>query len=165
MRSETADTPPTLHDYLAVISRRLSLVIPIMVIVPALLVIATAQRDHPYAATAKVLLRKGSQQQGGAPAALRAANTQAALAAAPKVAEQALEAADVHDLRPLDLVERTEINPSPNADMLQFRVTDPQPARAMALASEFAREFTAFKRRIDTASVARAQEAVRAELD
>jgi capsular exopolysaccharide synthesis family protein len=165
MRSETPDTPPTLHDYLGVISRRMGLVIPIVLIVPTVLVMVASQRDHPYAATSKVLLRKGSQTQGGAPAALRAANTQAALAAAPKVAKDALQAAGVRGLRPLDLVERTEIKPSPNTDMLQFQVTDPDPRRATTLATEFARAFTAFKRKIDTASVTRAQEAVRAQLE
>src|SRR3954469_86544 len=120
MRSETPDTPPTLHDYLGVISRRLGLVLPLVLLVPGLLLVAASQREHPYAATAKVLLRKGSQQQGGAPAALRAAHTQAALAAAQRVAGQALQAAGVRNLRPLDLVERTEIKPSPNTDMLQF---------------------------------------------
>src|SRR4051812_3555798 len=103
MRPETPDTPPTLHDYLGVINRRLGLVIPIVLIVPIVLVMVASQRDHPYAATSKVLLRKGSQTQGGAPAALRAANTQAALAAAPKVAEDALRRAGVHRLRPLAL--------------------------------------------------------------
>jgi capsular exopolysaccharide synthesis family protein len=165
MRPETPDTPPTLHDYLGVISRRLGVVIPIVLLVPALLLVVGSQRDHPYAATAKVLLRKGSQQQGGAPAALRAANTQAALAAAPRVAKDALSEAGVHGVGPLDLVQRTEIKASPNTDMLQFQVTDPDPARAVALATEFARAFTAFKRKIDTASVTRAQAAVRTELD
>jgi succinoglycan biosynthesis transport protein ExoP len=165
MRSETPDTPPTLHDYLAVVSRRMPIVIPIMVIVPLALVLVATQRDHPYAATSKVLLRKGSQTQGGAPAALRAANTQAALAAAPTVAAQALQAAGVRNRPALDLVRSTSIKPTPNTDLLQFRVTDPDPSRAMRLATEFARAFTIYKRKLDTASVARARASVRGELE
>jgi polysaccharide biosynthesis transport protein len=165
MPDEThADRPPTLHDYLGVLRRRVWIALPLAVLVPLALVLATTERDRPYAATAEVLLRKGSQTEGGAPAALRAATTQSALAEVPTVAARALTTARIVDRDLEGFLKASTITPSRDSDMLEFRVTDPDPQHAATLATELARAYTTFTREIDSASVERARAGVKAEI-
>src|SRR5215212_4519176 len=97
----------TLRGYLGVIKRRAIIIALVAFGVQGLLIAMTLGSTDRYAASAGVLLRKGSQVQGGAPAALRAAKTQADLAGVPAVAERALHAAKVSGRTPQDLLKNS----------------------------------------------------------
>jgi len=153
-------SPPTLRDYLSVIRRRAWIIVPLVVCLPVAMIAIAAQSPHRYAASAEVLLRKGSQTQGGAPAALRAAKTEAQLARARTVAGRALTAAKVGGRTPQDLLANSSVTPTADADILQFRVVDSDPRRAATLATAYARGYTTYRRELDTAALARARDSV-----
>lgn len=156
--------PPTLRDYLGVLTRRRWLIGAVIALMLGGLVAISARSPHRYAASAEVLLRKGSQTQGGAPGALRAAKTEADLARVPTVAERALSFAKVRDLRPQDLLRNSTVTPGTDTDILAFRVVDSSPQRAEALATAYARGYTSYRRQLDVAALARARASVTAEL-
>jgi hypothetical protein len=52
------------------------------------------------------------------------------------------------------LLANSSVSADPTADLLTFSVTDPDPAVAQKLATTYAREFTLYRRRLDTSALA-----------
>jgi Mrp family chromosome partitioning ATPase len=64
-----------------------------------------------------------------------------------------------------DFLARSSVTPQLNSDLLVFSVTDPDPELSVKLASAYAREFTTYKQRLDTASLGKALSDVRQRID
>jgi succinoglycan biosynthesis transport protein ExoP len=94
----------------------------------------------------------------------RVAQTQADLARVPTVAQKTLASLGLTKRTPDELLSRSSVSASSSADLLTFRVTDPDRALAAALATAYARQYTAYRLQLDTASLARARRQVSTQL-
>jgi len=162
----------TLRHYLHVVARRKWPILLALVLVPATAVYLSTRQQKLYQATAEVLLSSqnlaaaltGTQDPNLSQPADRTAQTQADLARVPAVAARTLRAARVQGRTPGDLLAHSSVAAKPNSNLLDFQVTDPSPVVAKRLTTEYARQFTAFRRELDTASVLRARREVQARL-
>jgi capsular exopolysaccharide synthesis family protein len=164
MGSGSRDDSAPLRGYVRLIGRRKWVVLLAAVLAPVAALLFSLQQSHLYSASAEVLV---SQQNLGAsltgvPETLasqdpvRFAQTQADLARVPEIAERTLRAAHVRTRTPGEFLAASSVSPKENADILEFTVTDPSPALAVRLATEYAHQFKVYRRQLDTASVRRA---------
>jgi succinoglycan biosynthesis transport protein ExoP len=158
----------SLRDYLRVLLRHRVLVIVAAVAAPAAAVVISLQQTPRYEASAEVLLSRenlasmltGTTDPTVYQQADRVAETQAQLARVPIVAQRTLDAAGVKDRTAEQLLENSKVTAATNADLLEFAVTDEDPATAVKLASGYARQFTRYRLELDTAAIARARSEV-----
>ncbi len=151
----------TLHDYLRVLRRRKWIILTAIIVVPAVAVAMSMRQQALYQSTAEVLLTNkdisagltGVSGSSVFQTSERIAQTQADLATTPTVARRALASAGIDDMSPYQLLGAVSVQPRADADLLDFTVTSPIPARAVKLATAFAREFTIYKNQLDTAAV------------
>lgn len=161
-----------LRDYLRVARRRKWIILQAVVLVPAAAVLLSLGQVPLYEASAEVLLSRqnlatsltGTPDPTASLQAERVAQTQAELAHVPTVAARTLTAAKVSGRTPEQLLERSEVSAKQNADLLEFRVTDSSPALAVLLANEYARQYTNYRRELDTTGIKRAAGEVRARI-
>ena len=133
----------TLVEFVAVLRRRLAIVLGFAILVPVAAGVATSLQTPQFAASADVLLSRQDLTSALTGASTspewdnpdRYLNTQALLAQLPQVASQALARARVRDRSAADLLAATDVAPVQNADLLTFRVTDPNRATAVSLAT------------------------------
>ncbi len=118
------------------------------------------RRQPVYQATARVLLNSQDLVASSligveAPPrdTARYAVTQAQLAVTPTVVRRALDAAGLRTTSVEGALGRTTVDP--DADVLVFTVRDASAARAARLASELARQYTSFRRQLDTRELSR----------
>ncbi len=162
-----------LHHFLHVLSRRRWVVLASLVVVPLVAVAVSLQHVRLYEASADVLLSQqdlastltGTQNPNVSQAADRVAATQARLARVRLVAMRTLKAARVTDETAGELLANSGVSATPGADFLEFRVTDKLPARAVRLATEYARQFTIYRRRLDTGTIVQARKDVRTRIN
>ena len=154
----------TLRDYLRILRTRKWAIIVVTLLVPAAAVLFSLQQDKVYEASADVLVthRNLAATLSGFPEAYedpaRFVQTQVNLARVPGVAERALEAAALPNRRPGDLLKNSSVTASDGSDLLTFRVRDPNPTLASALATGYARAFTRYRRQLDTQDVQQARQ-------
>ena len=144
----------SLSTYLRVLRRRKWIVLVCALLVPAAALFFSLRQPAQYAASADVLL---SRQNLGATLAgasdLSLANdaalidTQAELARTPDVARIALSIAKTGDLTPDELLAATSVSQKGTTDILEFRVTVRDPARAELLATSFAEAYVTYRSR------------------
>jgi succinoglycan biosynthesis transport protein ExoP len=155
----------SIQDYLRVVRRRKWVILVFAVTLPLLALVFTLQRAPSYRATAEVLLTRQNvaalvagvpeASSGGARDTL--ALTQANLAAVPAVALRALNAAGVHNRTAEDLLRHSSVTAKKDTDILVFAVTDGNPTLAARLATAYARQFTIYRKELDTAALERAR--------
>lgn len=155
----------SLGDYLHVVRRRkwLILVTCALFLVGAL--VRSSQQNSLYSASAEVLLNRppvatditGGGNQTFSQQPDRVAKTEAAVAAVPAVAARVLQAADVPDLTVEQFLARSSATAKTDADLLVLSVKAGNADEAAKLASEYARQFSAYRKEIDTAALRAAQ--------
>ena len=156
----------SLRDHLRVVRRRKWIVLSVAVLVPAAAILFSLQQPKLHEASAEVLL---SRQNIAAALtdtpdatlsqdAERLVETQASVARVPRVAARVLEKVGVEDRTPQDFLDSSSVSPQRNADLLEFTVTDRSPELAIRLATEYARQFTTYRRELDTTALRRARE-------
>ncbi len=163
---------PTASEYLSVLRRRSRVVIPTLLVLPLASVLFSLSRPHVYQGSAEVLLTSNNLAAAltgvAAPAAGaqpdRVAATQADLARVPEVARRTLAAVGLHDRSPEQLLRDSSVTPKTNTDLLEIDVRNGSPALAERLANAYAREFTKYRREVDSAGAADSIRAVRAEI-
>ncbi|MBS1863410.1 MAG: polysaccharide biosynthesis tyrosine autokinase [Actinobacteria bacterium] len=64
-----------------------------------------------------------------------------------------------------EVSEKVEVSPEGESELVSIAATDPSPAFAARLANEFAQQFVAFSREIETAKVKRAEKLAEAQLE
>lgn len=150
-----ASDQPTLGDYVRVVRRRSeTIALVTLLLVAAALLVSLAQRPS-FEASAQVLLGNpsGNPQGGGAPD--RAAQTEADLAATTTVAARALGEAEPRGRSLPEFLGASEVEAGADSDMLTFTVTDEHAAQSQRLATEYARQFLLYRKKIDRGSYVR----------
>jgi polysaccharide biosynthesis transport protein len=161
--SERPDDESVLRDWLSLLSRQKWIVLLAVTVVPLLAFAASHSQQRLYRASATVLV---SEQNPTAEALKltssvasppdRYAATQAKLARVGTVARMAVKAAHVPHRTATALLANSSVSADPTVDLLTFSVTDPAPAVAMTLANVYAREFTVYRRALDTGALSAA---------
>jgi polysaccharide biosynthesis transport protein len=168
---ETADgmAVSTLRDYIEVLKRRKWAVLLPLAVVPIVALLLSARQPALYEASAQVLISRenlATQLEGlidpstSDPA--RTAQTQAQLARVPEVARRALAAAHLKR-SPSELIGASSVTANPNTDLLVFRVRDPAPKTAALLANHYARQFTVYRRQLESNALETARARVQSE--
>ena len=163
----------SLHDYVRVLRRRKWAVLQALVIVPVAAVLFSLQQEPLYQASSEVLLSRqnlaasltGTQDPNASLAAERLAQTQAELARVPLIAQRVLGATGLADDRtPQAFLSSSSVSAKANSDLLVFTVTDRVPEIAALLTTEYARQFTRYRRELDTAALVRARQEVQSRI-
>jgi Mrp family chromosome partitioning ATPase len=152
--------------------RHRRIVIAAAVLTPILALLLSLWQKPLYEAAANVLLSRqnlATSLTGTADPTLylqaeRLAQTQADLARMPDVAERAVSAVPDSGITAERLLGNSDVSARQNADILEFRVRAGNKRLAAQLATEYARQFTLFRRELDTAALERAREEVEAEI-
>jgi polysaccharide biosynthesis transport protein len=170
---QSAADHPALRDYLQVLRRRKWVVLQAVVLVPLSAVAFSLQQSKLYESTAEVLVSRQNLASALTGTSNDPANyqqpdrllqTQASLARVPDVARRTLAAASVSGREIEDFLEASSVTAKTNADLLVFRVTDEDARIARRLASEYARQFTEYRRELDTGSLEQARSDVATRL-
>ena len=157
----------SLRDFLAVLVRRRWILLQALVVVPAAAILVSVNQRPVYQASSKVLI--GEAELGAALAEAskataappdRIAATQAEVARLPEVARRTVIAAGDRGLTAGDFLKRSEVITNSNTDVLTFRVTAADPARAERLAAEYGRQFTQYRKAIVASTIASARNSI-----
>jgi len=155
-----------------VIRRRKWLALVTLVVVPVTAVVLSLQQKPLYSATAEVLLNKqglAASVTGVDPSAgqdpVRQLQTFADLAATPMVAKRVLDALHLRGRTTIQMLSASTITAKSDADLLVFTTRDPDPQMAVRIASEYARQFVRYRRRLDHIAFATARQHIRARLN
>lgn len=154
--SERWSDESVFRDWVAVLVRRRLMVVAAVVVVPVIAFAVSHLQQALYESTATVLVNEQSptgvaldlNSQATSPPD-RYAATQAALARVGAVAQLAVATAGVPGETAGELLASSTVTANPNADLLAFAVTDPDPAVAQKLATAYAQAYTVYRRRLD----------------
>jgi tyrosine-protein kinase len=163
----------TLGDYIAILRRRIWVVLPAIVLVGGLAYGHSTSQHKVYRASAEILLSRqsissivtGVQNQDALADPVRFAQTQAELAQSPEVAQQAVTRAAVAGQTASGLLQNSRVTPSVNADLLRFTVDGSDPAIAARLAQAYAEAFTAFRISLNTKQLANAYDELQVRIE
>jgi polysaccharide biosynthesis transport protein len=148
-----------LAEFLKIVRRRAWIVVLAILLLPAAAMYYSLRQPDLYEATSKVLLSRQNLAAtiSGIPDYTfydpSVAQTQAELAKDSQVAEKTLQATGVTNLTAQELLDETEVTPQKDTDLLTFSITDGSATRAARLATEYARQYTLYRAKLDTASV------------
>ena len=142
-------------------------------VTPLLAFVASQTQQRLYEASATVLLNEQNPTSAEAlnltasPPSTpdRYAATQAKLARVGAVAEAAVRAPGLPDRTTEALLANSSVSANPTDDLLTFSVADPVPSVATRLANAYARSFTAYRQRLDTAALSAALRGTQRKLD
>src|SRR5205085_11054430 len=148
--------PSPIRSYLSVLWRRKSVVIQPIVIVPLVALLLPNFQAAKYQSSAEVLLNRtdiaaaltGIQDPTAAQAPERLAATQAELARVPTIARRTLDSVGLNK-DPQYLLGESSVTANADADLLEFVVTDRNPALAGRLATAYARQFTLYQSELE----------------
>src|SRR3954452_14319886 len=157
--------PRTLRDYVSVIRRRKWAILLCVIAVPLATTVLAMRQTPVYAASADVLLSRqnlgnqlnGIQDPNQYLQAERFAQTQADLAEVGEVAQRTLDSLALTDRTGNQILNAVTVKARPNADILTFRALDGSPTLASQIATEYARQYTQYRKEIDTAALQRAE--------
>src|SRR6266516_2116201 len=163
----------TLRDYLNVVRRRKWIILQAIILVPLAAVAFSLQQQKKFESSAQVVLSRqnlansltGTQDSTQFVQADRLAQTQADVARVPTILPRVLHRLDIRNRSVGTLHANSSVDARQNADLLDFKVVDPDPTLASQLATEYAREFTIYRRQLDTASLQRARSSVQKRID
>jgi Mrp family chromosome partitioning ATPase len=133
-----------------------------------------SQRQEPlYRASSTILLKyqslasvlSGLQESGTSQQPERAAKTQTKIAMSPAVADRVVKRTRIPGLTTSAFLERASVVASPDADVLEFSVTYPDPVTAVTLANLHGRAYIKYRQELDTASLVAARKELRIRID
>jgi non-specific protein-tyrosine kinase len=158
----------SLRDHLQVVRRRKWIILQAAILVPLAAMLLSLRQSPLYQASAEVLLSHqnlatsltNTQDPTIYQQADRIAQTQADLARVPRVAENVRKALRLRNRSAADILAASSVSAKQNADLLVFQVRDGNRALAAKLAAEYARQFTIYRRKLDTAALERARREV-----
>src|SRR4051794_32888638 len=151
----------TLRDYLHVVKRRKWIIVQAVVLVPAAAMAFSLHQQKLYEAQAQVLLSAqnlaaqltNTQSTGINLQPDRIAQTQAGVARVPTIAERVVRITNQPNLGVDGFLSASSVSTSPNADLLTFSVTNHDPLLARRLVDVYARQYTVYRRQLDTAAI------------
>jgi polysaccharide biosynthesis transport protein len=158
MTETSAHRPTTLTDYIAILRRRLWIIIAVPVVAALAAFQYSSTQPSVYEAQAKVLVNRSAGVAAGVtdvqdPAtfdAERYLTTLANIARSPDVAKRVAAAEDVPGTTAGAVLGALDVTPDAEADLLNFSVSYGNPGDAVVLANAYAREFTRYKTQLDT---------------
>lgn len=167
------DSPPTtLRDYLDILWRRKWIILQALIIVPAVAVLWSSQQPAVYQASASVLVNTQNVAANlsgiNDPTQLdaqRVLQTQVELARVPEVARRAVKSAGLDDWTGGDLLGASTVTSTQDSDVMTFTVRAGEPAVAVKLANEYARQFTLYRLELDTNALKAAIAAVEQRME
>lgn len=159
-----------LSHYLQTLQRGAAIVVLSVVAMATVAVLLASRQEPLYKASSSVFVdtrNVGSSIAdvyaiGGDPA--RVLETQAAVARVPSVVQPALKNFPSRRGNPDLFFLRSTVSADPDADLLAFSVTDPNPAIAVGLANAYANAYTAYRRKLDTGALQAAEAEAREQL-
>jgi succinoglycan biosynthesis transport protein ExoP len=159
----------SLREYLTTLRRRKWVIAQAVVLLPAAAIAFSLHQQKLFRAHAEVLLSQqnlANQLTGITDPAQyqqpdRIAQTQADLARVPEVARRTLAVAGVSNRTPDEFLSESSVTAKANANLLDFAVTEPSAPLAARLVNEYAKQFAAYRRELDTAALERARDEVR----
>ena len=149
-------------EFLRTIRRRAWIAVLAIVLVPVGAYYYSSKQPKLYQSSSEVLLSRQNLAAliSGIPDYSfydpSVVKTQAELAMVPAVAQRTVRAAGVSGLTAGQLLGETQVTPQTDTDLLTFTVTDGNAARASRLATEYAHQYTLYRRDLDTASLKQA---------
>jgi Mrp family chromosome partitioning ATPase len=173
MTDAFASRPTTLADYLAILRRRVWVVVIPLVLAPAVAVLISSRQASLYQASAQILVKRADIAAAVAGVTdptlqvdpVRFLKTQASVARDPKLAQRVVAVAGVPGMSAGALLGSLSVTPDPDADLLNVAVTNGNPEVAARLANAYADEFTKYRTELDTARVNDALSNVKAQMD
>ena len=167
-----AESSATLRDYLHVVRRRKWIILQAVALVPLAAVLFSLHQQKLYQASAQVLLSSqnlaaqltNTQSTGINLQPDRIAQTQAGIARAPEIAQRVLDRLSGTGLTVDQFLADSTVSTSPNADLLGFTVTNHNPLLARRLVDAYAREYTIYRRQLDTGAIKNALQGLNARL-
>ena len=162
----------TLRDYVHVAQRRKWIIVQAVVLVPVAAVLFSLHQTKLYEAQAQVLLSSqnlaaqltNTQSTGINLQPDRIAQTQAGVARVATIASRVINIARVPRLGVQGFLDTSGVTTSPNADLLTFSVTNHDLLLARRLVDIYARQYTIYRRQIDTAAIGTALHSVNARI-
>jgi polysaccharide biosynthesis transport protein len=162
----------SIGDYVRVVRRRKWLILSIALLFPLAALLYSLERDPLYQASAEVLLNRTTfvtDVTGGAEPTFnqqpdRVAATEASVASVPEVAMRVLAATGIEDMTVDQFLAQSSATARPDADLLVLSVQDGDRDRAALLASVYAREFTEYRKKLDTAAIEEARVGIEARI-
>jgi len=173
-RELTQSPVAALRRLLAILRRRWVIAVCVLIAVPTAAVVFSLAQEELFEGEATVLLTRQNLANSltGTPDPTfqqtdfaRILQTQAELAEQRPVALRVVLALPQARLTPEALLRKTTVSPDSDADLLRFTVVDRDPQLAVALAAEYASQFTAYRRRLDTAAVQRSRAELQPRID
>ena len=151
----------TLRDYLHVVRRRKWIILQAVVLVPLAAVLFSLHQQKLYQASAQVLLSAqnlaaqltNTQSTGINLQPDRIAATQAEVARVPTIAARVLARVPEARLTIPGFLSSSSVSTAANADILTFDVTNHDPQLARQLVDQYARQYTIYRRQIDTTAI------------
>jgi Mrp family chromosome partitioning ATPase/capsular polysaccharide biosynthesis protein len=161
----------TLRDYFSLVHRRKWIILAAVVLVPTVAYVQSSSQTKLYQAEARVLLSQSNLANAltGTPEfsvyqpVERLSQTNADVARALVVAQRTIRASGV-DRTAGQLLGGSSVTPDLNSNFLFFSVTDRSPSVATKLANAYAREFTIFRRELDTNAIRRTRQELEARM-
>jgi Mrp family chromosome partitioning ATPase len=162
MTAKASHHDASLRDYLQVLRRRAWLVLAAVLLVPAAAVLLSLRGESLFQSKAQVLLSHQNlasaltmnvQDPSAFVQADRLAQTQANVARVPEIASSMLERLHVRELTPKRFLAESSVSAGQNSDILTFRVTNHDPLLARRMVEGYAREYTRYRRKLDTAAL------------
>jgi non-specific protein-tyrosine kinase len=170
-------TPPSVGasftHYLHIARRRFLILIIPLVLAPVIAYEYSADQHAVYGATATVWFSSLNlaESLNGIPSNAeltqqpdRFAATQAGIARAPEVAQLALKSAPVPGVTANDLLLASSVTPEANADLLDFNVSNRNPAIAVRLATAYAQAYVRYGNQLQSGPLQTALSDVRTRL-
>jgi polysaccharide biosynthesis transport protein len=159
----------TLRDYLDVLRRRKLILIPPILLAPAVAVLLSMGKPVRYEASAQVLVNRQNLANPGVtdPTQLdsgRLLTTQAQFARLPAIANQALATIGLSNWSASDLLGESSVTATDNSDFLTFNVSDRSPTRARALATAYAKAYVAYRQDFQSTQLESAIHSLRARI-
>jgi Mrp family chromosome partitioning ATPase/capsular polysaccharide biosynthesis protein len=167
---DTGLDPTPFRTYFDVLLRRKWTFLLVLLVVPAAAVLHSIQGEAKYLGSSEVLLSDrdfagGLTGEGSLSDDLeRVADTQARIARTPELARRVLRSARLDTSSPTALLGSSTVVPLEDTNVLQFMVTDEDPAIAARLATAYAQEFVSYSRAIETVAIERARRGIVAEM-
>ncbi len=143
-----------------VFSRRRWVWLPFVIVTPLIVFFSTRSDPPSYSASAQVFLNLQNQLYGGVgdPTVweqYRTMDTQIRLATLPIIGYEVAEALDLRDRDGASVGAQTSVASLGDTDIIRFKTTDPSPVMARRIATEYARQYVAFRQEFDTATLSR----------
>jgi Mrp family chromosome partitioning ATPase/capsular polysaccharide biosynthesis protein len=165
VRENPGQEARSLGDYLHVVRRRKWLILATTALLVVAALVRSSQQNSLYSASSEVLLSRtplpteitGATAQASGQQADRVAKTEAAVAAVPAVAARVLREANVSDMTVEQFLAHSSATAKTDADLLVLNVKAGTAEEAAKLASEYAEQYSVYRKEIDTNAFHRAR--------